>query len=88
MITGAGQFSSKWVIRYFEGDVDITAQVTGAGYQTPVLAPGEQTLIKVTVKAKRTARVGSTKVVPVTVKSTADASYTDAVEARVTVKRR
>jgi hypothetical protein len=87
-IKGAGGTASKWVIRYYRDGVDITSQVTGDGYQTASLAPGEKAQVKLTIKAKANARLDIPKRVVVKVVSATDPATYDAVEAAVTAKRR
>lgn len=87
-ITAAGGAAARWVIRYYRAGVDITDQVSADGYQTQNLAPGEQELIKLTIKARATARLNRVKRVPVVLRSTSAPAFYDRVEAAVTAKRR
>ena len=85
-ITGPGS-NQQWAVRYDRNGTDITDQVTGHGYRTPSLATGEQELIKVTIKARSSARIGSVKTVRVLLTSLGNRVFKDAVRAKVTVRR-
>lgn len=85
-ITGPGS-SRTWVVRYFRAGENITRQVTGRGYRAGPVSAGGDLEIKVTVKARRSAPVGSRKAVLVLVTSLGNPVFKDAVKARLTVTR-
>lgn len=47
--------SPQFAIKYFDGDQNVTAQVTGDGYLTAQLAPGERAQLRVQIRAWSTA---------------------------------
>lgn len=87
MVTGGGTQSTKWRIRYYAGGVNITGRVGGEGYRTPILAPGEEVVIKLTVKPRAAVKVGATKTTAVLLTSLSDPTGLDRVKAEVTVRR-
>ncbi|MEZ0578330.1 hypothetical protein [Nocardioides sp. MH1] len=77
----------KWRVRYYVHGHNITKAVDG-GYETPVLAPGEQVVIKATLMPLRRARIGSLCRVKFFVSSQAgDDSSTDRVRAEARARR-
>jgi Tol biopolymer transport system component len=77
-----------WRVTYFDrltGGNDITAQVTGTGWQTPRLAPWGRQALRVEVKAKGTATAGTRRAVLVTATSLGDGTRKDAAQALTTV---
>ena len=80
--------TQDWLIRYHRSGKDITNQVVGDGYRTPRLsAHGGRVLIKVTIRPRATAQIGSTKTVRVLLNSTNLPDRQDAVQAKVRVRR-
>lgn len=76
-VTGSGN-TSTFTIRYFNGNVDVTPNVIGAGFNTASLAPGASQLIKVVVTAK-TKKPNKKSTFSITGKSVSDATNTDVV---------
>ncbi|MBI5778803.1 MAG: fibronectin type III domain-containing protein [Planctomycetes bacterium] len=83
IITGTAG-NSSWIVKYFDGATDVTANVTGAGYTTPVIASCGYRDIRLEVNSTATATVGSTINVFVTAKSWNDPSKKDMVKATTT----
>jgi hypothetical protein len=76
----------RWRVRYYAGEQNITQEIDG-GYETPILAPGEQVEIRVTMPLAR-ARIGSLCRVKFFVSSTVgDHTSTDRVRAEARVRR-
>jgi len=86
-ITGTAG-NSKWTVKYadYATGADITASVTGAGWQTGTLAPGAYVRLKVLVTPGASAAVGATASILVTATSTVDATKKDVVKASTTRK--
>ena len=81
-VTGtAGE--NGWTVTYFElpGNTDITAQVTGGGFDTGVLAPGTYRGLYVTVTPDGTVPVGTDMSLLITTISTTDITKLDVVRA-------
>ena len=88
-VSGIGG-SRKWVVKYFFGGENVTGEIRDGTFDfgDASLAPGQSQQLKLTIRPKRTAKVGSTLSVKVTIASRGDPDKKDAVRARVTVKRR
>ncbi len=71
--------NDRFRVTYTALGEDITAQVTEGGYSTPVLAPGERHVVKVTVKVKAGAPPGSSLAGTVTARSLIDLTARDRV---------
>lgn len=84
LVTGPGS-DRRWVVRYFRGGTDVTAQVTGRGLRTALLAPGEHEVVKVRIKARNDAPVGSRRSVRVVTTSLGNRSFEDVVRVRIAV---
>jgi len=80
--------NSKWVVRYldYSTGADITAAVTGAGWQTPGLGPGAGRRLRVLVTPGPSVAVGGTLRVLVRGSSTIDGTRRDVVKATTTRK--
>lgn len=81
--------SLGWTVEYFSalsGGSNITAQVTGAGWLTPVVAKGATLDFRVEVKPDSTVVVSDVRNVLVTMRSSADLTKLDAVKAATTKK--
>jgi hypothetical protein len=76
----------RWKVRYLLGGLDVTAAVVAGTYRTDTLAPGQQLTLRVVVKPKRTAKVGSTRTFTLTAASSADGAAVDAVATRVRLR--
>ncbi len=84
LVAGPGS-TRRWVVGYYRGRANITDKVTGNGYRTPSLAPGGRVLIKVTIKPKSSARIGSVRSARVLLTSLGNRFYKDVVKAEATV---
>jgi len=80
--------NGKWTVQYVDHTTgaDITAAVTGAGWQTPILSPRAGRRIKILVTPGVSTTVGSALNVLLTGSSTVDAKRKDAVKAVTTRK--
>ncbi len=78
-ITATGAATTQYTVKYFHGKTDITAAVVAGTYTTPVLAPGDNFLIRAKVKVTSTATVGSSVTRLVTITSVGNGSNQDAV---------
>jgi Tol biopolymer transport system component len=77
-----------WVIRYLDkavGGTDITGQVTGAGWRSPSLAPGQGRTMRLIVGMKVAAPVGTSQTVIIRATSVADPNRKDVVKSVTTV---
>ena len=52
--------ASGFAVRYFRGEIDVTAEVLAGTYRTPNLAPGRSTALRLEVRIKRAAGIGDT----------------------------
>jgi len=87
-ITGPGG-SSAWQVRYFDrptGGFEITAEVTGGGWMTSVVAPRATCTFRLEVKPKSAAAAGTSKVVLVKATSVGESTVKDAVKAVTTAE--
>jgi Tol biopolymer transport system component len=83
-----GASARGWVVHYYDratGGNEITAQVTGDGWASPVVARGERRIVRLEVKAKADAPAGATKTMLVSATSVADGTTKDAAKAVTTV---
>ncbi len=71
--------NGRFRVTYSAGGEDVTAAVTGGSYATSVLGAGAVQVVKVTVKVKAGAPVGSTLAGTVTVRSGTDDTFKDRV---------
>lgn len=78
--------SPGYSVRYTFGTQDITQAVTDTTWQTPSIAPGASKVIRVTVKVRSTAAIGSRAMRKLRITSGADPTARDAVV--LVVKRR
>lgn len=76
-VTGSGN-TSTFNVRYFNGNVDITPNVVGSGFNTSALAPGSSFLMKVVVTAK-TKKPNKNATFTITGKCVSDTTNTDVV---------
>jgi Arylsulfotransferase (ASST) len=74
-------------VRYFVGGRNVTRQVTGGTYRTPVLAPGRTQLMRITVTRTRAARPHRSRTVTLTGTSVDDPARHDAVATIVRATR-
>ena len=81
-LTGPGS-SSGYTITYFNGNTNITNQVTGAGFTTNSLTPGQKQ--DLTIRVKTGAGASGTKTFKLNTRSTYDTNARDTVKAKVTV---
>ncbi|MBA3307268.1 MAG: M4 family metallopeptidase [Chloroflexi bacterium] len=72
--------TTSYTVKYLHGATDVTSAVVAGTYQTPSLAPGGSHLLKVKVKVKSSAAVGSKVSRLVTITSVGDATKKDAVK--------
>lgn len=77
--------SPQFAIKYFDGDQNVTAQVTGDGYLTAQLAPGERAQLRVQIRARSTAPSNTHVTATIKVRSTALTTARDVV--KVTAQR-
>lgn len=83
-ISGFRPSTRKWAFHYYVGDTEVTSTL----FETPVLASGDEVVVKVTIKPRRKATVGSTECVSLRVTSLGDPIYAvDDASACVRVKR-
>jgi hypothetical protein len=82
VVTGKGSTRLVKIVHRVAGR---EVKVTGTGFRTPTLAPGQS--VRVTVKLKRMRAVKRTQLFPLRVRSTADASVRDAVRVKVKVRK-
>ncbi|MHB1455860.1 MAG: DUF7948 domain-containing protein, partial [Armatimonadota bacterium] len=75
-----------WIVRYYDPNTndDITSQVTGSGWNSGVLTPGENNGIYATVRPDATVQHGSTRTMLITATSEADDTKIDVVKAVTT----
>ena len=83
-VTGPGS-NSKYSVKYLDGADDITAEVTGAGFETSSLGPGSEQTLTLVVKPKKTTTKGKRRV-PVSIASLEYEDRSDTVEAVTQVK--
>ncbi len=78
---------SGWKVQYIDAatGANITADVTGAGWQMPDLAVGASRILRLKVTPAATVAGGSIKNVLVTASSLTDATKKDVVKAATTV---
>jgi hypothetical protein len=76
-----------FAVSYLLGSTDVTAAVVGGTFVTPTLAPGATTQVRLVVRVKRRARIGSVGSWLVTAASTQAAAQLDAVKAKVRIVR-
>jgi len=81
-ITGTSG-NSKWTVRYVDHTTghDITAAVTGTGWQTPILNQGGWLPVKVLITPGATTAAGAARNALITGTSAVDAAKSDAVKA-------
>ena len=84
-ITGPGSVAG-WNIRYYESNtgIEVTSQVTGAGWSSGTLAPGATKGIFVNVKSDSTLSLGATNTLLITASSDSDNTKIDVVKAVTT----
>ncbi|HYF47324.1 MAG TPA: hypothetical protein VD926_14010, partial [Acidimicrobiales bacterium] len=68
-------------VSYFHGRRDVSAMVKAGTYHVADLAPGEQRVIRVAVRARGTAGFGASHTVRITASSTGEPAAVDAVTA-------
>lgn len=86
---GGGTAHAAWTVHYYDaltGGIEITSQVTGAGWLTDSLEPGVSTDIRVEVSPDDDAWGFETYDVLVTSVSSTDTSKKDAIKATTTVR--
>lgn len=74
--------TTRYAVTYFNGTENITSAVTQGAYVTPVLAPGAEVVVKVKVKVRTAAPVGSSLIGTLSVKSETDPTQRDVVRFR------
>ncbi|MHB9132340.1 MAG: triple tyrosine motif-containing protein [Armatimonadota bacterium] len=83
-----GPAADGWTITYLDNsNADITAAVTGAGWQTPVVQPGSSVLLKVTLRTFASLPTAAPKSIEITANSVTDTDGTkqDIVRALTTL---
>jgi hypothetical protein len=85
-LVGAGR-RRGFAVSYLLGTTDVTAAVVGGTFVTPMLAPGSTVQLRLVVRVKRRARIGSVGSWLVTATSAQAADRVDAVKAKVRVIR-
>lgn len=85
-LSGPGS-NDRFQLTYLAGTTDITSQVVAGTYQTPAVAPGANTKIKLTIKVKAGAPAGANIAARVKATSTIDTTKKDVVVAQETVRR-
>ncbi len=68
-VSRSGAASDHFIIKYFDGAMDVTAGVIDGTYQTPLMSPGATRTITVTVKVKASAATGAKVVRLITIAS-------------------
>jgi len=76
--------TSRYTVTYRRGSTNITSAVTGAGFVTPDIRPGQHLDLTLTIQATPSAARGARIDHLVTITSQADSTRKDAVKARVT----
>lgn len=76
--------NTRFKVTYLAGSTDVTEQVVAGTYQTPPLAPGERSNLKIVIKAKARTPAGATTTVVVKASSSVLTEVKDAVRATVT----
>jgi subtilisin family serine protease len=77
-----------WTVRYYNaasGGMDITSQITGAGWHTTMLTPGSRASVRVEIMPDAGLTAGATRDLLVTGRSAADTGKTDAVKMSTSV---
>ncbi|MFH1227625.1 MAG: right-handed parallel beta-helix repeat-containing protein, partial [Planctomycetota bacterium] len=77
--SGAGTPGSNWVITYYDGVTNITSQVTGTGWQSPVLTPSAYCLLSLVI-GQTSGNVGDYKDAFVQARSLSQPAKIDAVK--------
>jgi hypothetical protein len=85
-LVGSGR-RRGFAVSYLLGSTDVTAAVVGGTYVTPTLAPGATVQLRLVVRVKSRARIGSVGSWLVAATSTQSADRVDAVMAKVRVVR-
>jgi hypothetical protein len=83
--TGNNAVMKATYLRGRSGSSNITVPVVNGTFETPELAPGAATTIRLQVKVQSSASIGSVKPFHVTAISVADGTTADTVRARVKV---
>jgi hypothetical protein len=82
-VKATGTAVTGYRVRYLDGITDVTPDVLAGSYRTPLLAVGASHSLRVTVKVRPSAAVGSSVRRLVTITSGADPTKRDAVKLKV-----
>ena len=79
--------NKKFVLTYTQGGTRITGRMSGAGWRTPRLAPGQQVTVRVKIRARPKAKRGATSFFAIRAVPVTPGHRADRVRIRAVIKR-